>query len=65
MAEERSAVEEVHRNQLALTEDALTLKHDILMRKLSNWKVGASLAFLSGLALGMTVVGMIYTNAAQ
>jgi hypothetical protein len=56
-----SQIESVHRERIK-DEHMLC---DRLIRKLHNWQIGAVAAFLGGLVIGMTVVGISYTNAAQ
>jgi hypothetical protein len=62
LCDDRIAVlEEIHKTRIS-DEHMLC---DRLMRTLHNWQIGTVAAFLGGLAIGMAVVGMICTNAAQ
>jgi hypothetical protein len=53
--------QEDHKREMASLDEQWINLRDALTQTLHNWQIGALVAFLGGLALGMTAVGMSYT----
>jgi hypothetical protein len=52
---------EDHKREMASLDEQWINLRNALTQTLHNWQIGALVAFLGGLALGMTAVGMSYT----